>query len=260
MALQTGGTGPYAPAGAIIEVIERYRDRGLQTPITTDVLERVGIPESLSQRTLQALRLLDFVDADGQPSAELERLSRVPDDGEFKQGIRELLTAAYAEVYSYVDPATDGIDKVRGAFRAYNPRSQQDRMVSLFLGLCEWAGVDTTAAAASKKKTRAEKAPAPKTNGPQRPATPQPRKPREVKAARGGASSGPAASPLGDTAGLPPGLVGLLQQIPRGGAGWPEARRDEFLIAFKAVLDFSVPVRDQEPTSASIVEEEGADP
>ena len=42
---------------------------------------------------------------------------------------------------------------------------------------------------------------------------------------------------------LPPGLVGLLQQIPRGGKGWTQETRDNFLTAFTAVLDFTVPIR-----------------
>jgi len=43
---------------------------------------------------------------------------------------------------------------------------------------------------------------------------------------------------------LPPGLVGLLRQIPAAEAGWTKGTRDAFLAAFSAVLDFTVPVVD----------------
>lgn len=236
MALQTGGGAPYAPPAAVTEILDRYRERGLQTPITTEVLERAGVPESLSQRTLQALRLLDFIQQDGEVSPELERLSRVPAE-EWRKGMQDLLTAAYSEVWSFVDPAKDSIERVRDAFRPFNPRGQQERMVTLFLGLCEWSGMDVTAATASRKKS------APDPNGKAR-ATRRPPtifKPDKLPAQRqrGPSTRTPPATPPD----LPPGLLGLLQQIPTGGSGWDKETRDNFLAAFAAVLDFTVPVR-----------------
>jgi len=40
---------------------------------------------------------------------------------------------------------------------------------------------------------------------------------------------------------VPPALIGLIRQIPAK-RGWTEQRRDEFIRAFTAVLDFTVPV------------------
>ena len=48
MAIQADGTAPYAPAGTIIEIVERFRNHGLAEPFDTDVLERAGVPASLS--------------------------------------------------------------------------------------------------------------------------------------------------------------------------------------------------------------------
>lgn len=237
MALQSGGPAPYAPPAAVIEILMRYRDRGLQTPITTDVIERAGVPESLSQRTLQALRLLGFIQKDGNPSEEIERLARLPED-EWRKGMQDLLVATYSEVWSFVDPAKDSIDRIRDAFRMYNPRGQQERMVTLFLGLCEWAGVDVSAAVASKKKAG---------NGPQerkRPggsATKMPVVKVSTKNALQKRQSKTSDDPLTN---LPPGLVGLLQQIPASEKGWLKGNRDAFLTAFTAVLDFTIPVVD----------------
>ena len=47
--------GPYASPQSIIEIVDRHRDRGMPSPVTSDVLGRAGIPDSLIPRTIQAL-------------------------------------------------------------------------------------------------------------------------------------------------------------------------------------------------------------
>lgn len=248
MTLTAGQTGPYAPPAGVIEFMRRYRDRGLPVPITTEVLERAGIPETLSQRTLHSLRLLNLVDSEGNPTPEFEEASRAP-DAEYKQRLGELLTDVYGEIITLADPATDSYDRVRDAFRGLNPRGQQERMVTLFLGLLDYAGLDTSAASASRKRE-----PAKAGNGAARPTTV--RKTAAKKVAAGDKSRNADSEHNHNMDDLPAGLVGLLRQIPRGGAGWPSSRRDEFMKAFGAVLDFSVPVRDSEPSEDEPEEED----
>ena len=72
MAVTTASAAPYAPPSAVLEVITRYRNRGLSTPITAEVLARAGVSESLVPRTLQALQILDLVDDKGMPTDTLE--------------------------------------------------------------------------------------------------------------------------------------------------------------------------------------------
>ena len=92
MPLSPDALAPYAPPGSVIEVLRRYRERGLTKPFTTDVLERAGVPASLSRRTLQALKLLGFIDAEGIPNPEFEEASRAPEE-QYKERIGELITA-----------------------------------------------------------------------------------------------------------------------------------------------------------------------
>jgi Family of unknown function (DUF5343) len=93
-----------------------------------------------------------------------EGLRLVP-EAEYKARMGEWLTAAYADALKFVDPATATETQVRDAFRGYKPVGQQDRMVSLFLGLFEAAGI-----APERKK----KKPSPKPqNGPAARATRQ---------------------------------------------------------------------------------------
>jgi Family of unknown function (DUF5343) len=242
MAFQSGDLVPYAGPANVIDVLRRFRERGLPGPVTTEVLERAGISQTLSGRTLQALKLIGFLTAEGEQSEEFKAANRSPEE-DYKQRIGEILVEAYSEAIAFADPATDSYDSVRDAFRAYNPQSQQERMITLFLGLLDYAGHDTSTAVSSRKKAPAESS---------------------AKTARGNGSAGQSRAPIAaprrrgrpaakdskpsgsmtavDAGDLPPGLVGLLHQIPRGGDPWTKETRDNFLAAFSAVLDFSVPI------------------
>src|SRR5437868_3238699 len=64
---------PYATAGAILDFIDRYRNRGVPSPIDGDVLARAGVAHTLIARTLQALHTLDLIDPKtGTPTQTLE--------------------------------------------------------------------------------------------------------------------------------------------------------------------------------------------
>lgn len=131
---------PYAPSSSIVDLIERYRNRGLPSPVTADVLLRAGIPQSLVSRTLYALQVLDLIDEQGAPTKTFEGIRLAP-EAEYKQRLSEWLQSAYADVLKFVDPAVDDEIKVRDAFRSYQPVGQQSRMISLFLGLLGAAGM-----------------------------------------------------------------------------------------------------------------------
>jgi hypothetical protein len=224
---------PYAPASAILEVVDRFRNRGLQSPINAEVLGRIGISESLIPRTLQALRTLDLIDEDGKPTATLDGL-RLATEADFKKNLEGWMKSAYAPVFSFVDPAKDGETRIRDAFRGYNPAAQQSRMVTLFTGLCAAAGLI------------AEKAvPTPRNHAP-RPASPAAR-PAATSQARTRNAGHPAQAAKRATAsvnayGLPPAIAGLVESLPSPEEGWTAAERDRFLTTFKAVLDFAIPV------------------
>jgi hypothetical protein len=147
MALQPDGPGAYAPPRTTIGLVERWRDRGLPTPITTETLVRAGVStESLAPRIWQALRLFDLIDDDGQPTDQFIELRKVP-SGEYKERLASILRVAYADVLAHVDPAKDDYERIRDTFRAYRPPGVRDRMVTLFLGLSEYVGMISEARA-----------------------------------------------------------------------------------------------------------------
>jgi hypothetical protein len=229
---------PYAPASAILEVVDRYRNRGLQSPITAEVLGRIGISDSLIPRTLQALRTLDLIDEDGKPTATLDGL-RLAAEAEFKKHLEGWLKSAYAPVFSFVDPTKDGDTRIRDAFRGYRPAAQQSRMITLFTGLCAAAGLIAEKAIPTSRNH------APRAGGR---STPQVRAAADrVVTQRSSAIVRQSTLP---STGVPPAIAGLLSSLPAEGAGWTATKRDKFLKTFTAVLDFCVPIVEHEPDDA----------
>lgn len=229
MAVTTQSPAPYAPGTAVNTVISRFRNRGLQQPITKEVLIRAGVSESLVPRTLQALQTLDLIDDSGTPTPALLKLRSVP-ESDYKATMLEWMQSAYAEVFQFADPRHDDAIRVRDAFRAYTPHGQQDRMVSLFMSLCVEAGIidapPNDPKPAMRKPSRTAAAPA------------------SARAKPQGQRSQSQAPPHAPTAavGLAPALMGMLESIPKGGKGWTKQDRDKFVLTFNAVLDFAVPV------------------
>jgi len=241
MAVRKDGPAPYAPTPAVIDVIESYRDRSPQIPLTLDVLTRIGITESLAPRTLQALKLLDLLDDAGEPTTALVALKQAPHD-EFRSGVADIVRAAYADVFAYCDPANDPPARVIDAFRHFTPPSMRDRMVRLFYGLCEYAGmidaapkVENQPSAGRSRRPRLERA---ERNSAPRPV---PAAAREVPLRTPEPPSTPRTM-NGMPPNLHPALVGLLALIPSGTESWTRERRDGFVRAWEATLDICHPI------------------
>jgi hypothetical protein len=137
--LVVDGPAPYAPAKPILAAIDRHRQVRLAV-IDAPTLMRMGVPDSLIPRTLQAMRLLDLVDESGRPSEAMEAL-RTASTAEFKNVLSDVIRHAYAPVFEVVDPTVASHESVEDAFRRFTPSGQRDRMVSLFMGLLAEAGL-----------------------------------------------------------------------------------------------------------------------
>lgn len=237
MAVTANSPAPYAPAAAILDIIDRYRNRGLQKPFTPEVLGRAGITDSLIARVLYALRALDLNDEAGNPTETLEELARCP-EAEFKPKLAAWIRAAYADVFAFID-AGDSEEAIRDAFRNYNPRGQQPRMVTLFIGLCRAAGLRSDDKESEPRRRIVARRP---TTGQFLAAKRQPVRTRT-----------PDPAPIAG-AHLPPVLAGLLASLPEQSKGWTKDARSSFLKTFEAVLDFCYPVREPEEEDTSFLE------
>lgn len=243
---------PYAPASAILELIERHRNKGLPQVVDADVLARAGISDSLIPRTLQALKTLDLLTEDGRPSQVFEGIRLAP-TAEYQQRLTEWLNAAYADALSYVDPATDDEVAMRDAFRKYIPTGQQARMVTLFMGLFTAAGVmPQRAKAAPPKRTAQANGSAKPKSGPTnyqkaavRSLSGQRQPQNETRAPNFGGS-------------LPPAIAGLLASLPANGQ-WTQVQRDKFMAAFPVMLDFAFEIIPEAALASADNENENGD-
>lgn len=227
---------PYAPASAIMDLIERHRNRGLPSPIDGDVLARAGIAASLIPRTLYALQVLDLIHEDKKPTNVLEGLRLAP-EAEYKAKLAEWLKWAYADALQYIDPAADDETAIRDAFRNYQPIGQQSRMVTLFTGLFRAAGIGAEKPDRPTKKSGAGGASRSRSGA------------AGVLKSQSGGRSGtlpptrpsPRTPPPPSYQGLHPAIAGVLASLPDPSTGWIKADRDRFVAAFTAVLDFAIP-------------------
>ncbi|WP_316195455.1 MULTISPECIES: DUF5343 domain-containing protein [unclassified Bradyrhizobium] len=233
---------PYAPAAAIVDVVNRHRERGLPVPLNGEALGRIGVPDSLISRVLYALNVLDLIDVNGAPSPALEALRLAP-EAEFKPRLEEWLRSAYADIFGIVDPAKDDETRIRDAFRNYQPVGQQSRMVTLFVGLCSYAGIILERQATSRSSGSRSSSGARPLSAPTRP-----RPVATTSRAVGGVLRGlvtlphPKKAPTVNSGVLPPPLAGLLESLPDAADGWTKEERTKFLTTFEAVLDFCIPV------------------
>lgn len=237
---------PYAPPRAVLSIIEGFRDRGLQTPFTQEVLIRAGVSDSLAPRTLQALKLLDLVDGDGEPTQQFSDLAKAP-QAEFPERLAAILHAAYQDVFKFVNLEGDDYQRVRDAFRHYKPRGQQGRMVTLFLHLCYEAGLTEELL----KPPRAAKA---TSNPAHRPRHSRKKAGKKTLAAPD--DSAPA-SPKADveftasptpSSGQHPLIRGMIHSLPEAGSEWPQRARNAWVKAALANFDlvYELPPEDRE--------------
>lgn len=240
MAVTTDNPAPYTATVAITDFLDKYRNRGMSTPITGEVLERSGISVTMVPRTLQAIQVLELVNEDGSPTDTLEGL-RLAKSQEYQSKLEEWLKAVYADAFLYIDPSTDSETAIRDAFRGYIPTGQQSRMVKLFIGLCEEAGIREKSEKESKSRTR---------------------KVRTYKATVKKSTAKSKQNPKDgqvdlSLSGLPPAIYGLINSLPSTEKGWTDEQREKFLTTFGAVLDFCYPiVTESEDDGDSVTDED----
>ena len=150
--------------------------------------------------------------------------------------MQEWLRDVYTDVLQYGDPGTDILDRIQESFRTYEPQGQRKSMAALFVGLWQYAGLPIAGS---------------DNGGTTRRSTPsQPRRRTQTTKRK----KTDQLAPIDD---LPPGLVGLLREIPKVGT-WTQDRRDAFVGAFEAMLDFTVRI-DNSPPSDDNAESEISD-
>lgn len=196
---------PYAAAANVLGVLTRIRGRNLPDRIDNDFLRLAGIPEIVYGRVREALRFLGIVEEDGSPSDLLRSMHSAPEQ-EYRDLLAGTLRDAYREDFARVDPGKDTQVEIIDQFAPYQPKSQTQRMVMLFLGLCREAGMPVLDAPRERKMKASGRARGRVERGPQRQTE------AAIPAARGQVTLPPRIDPnvlfgvtLEDMDSLPPG-------------------------------------------------------
>lgn len=232
-------TAPYAPVNHVLNLIRRLHERGLPDPLTLRDMGRLGVPEGNAPRTLAAIRFLGLIDETGNLTPAADRLQRATST-EYPQALAEILRAAYAPVFAVADPARDSEIAINDAFRHYEPRAQRPRMVIVFQGLCQEAGlVEGGPPPARTRARRAESEGTPITRRP--PTTPPARPNQQPESGSPPPAQPPSPPPDGADYRL---LSALIQQLPKE-AKWSKSRRDRWVQAMTAGVDLLIEVTEE---------------
>ena len=132
---------PYAPPSNVIAVLKRARIRNLPERITNDFLNLAGVPSGMESRAAFALTFLGLMEDDGRPTAALRSIAAAG-EAEYREQLAQVIRSAYSADFDRVDPSADDHATIMDAFARYQPRSQTNRMVMTFLGLCREAGIE----------------------------------------------------------------------------------------------------------------------
>jgi hypothetical protein len=153
----------------------------------------------------------------------------------------------YGEILEIADPASATYEQVEDAFRGHTPAGQRTRMVTLFIGLCDYAGLlpeDSSLRGSIRSAKRGKiavgrqkaqvrkKSPVTKREGAERPATTPPA--HETRRM----SKGEMLQELSKTpVVLHPFIQGLIETLPAVGSEWPPEKREKWLNAASATFD-----------------------
>src|ERR1700737_1730646 len=116
MSTNPGRPPPYAPPATVLHVIHHFQQREVPDLLTDTVLGQIGVKDSVMLMVKQALMFLTLMREDGTTTDNFRAL-RFATDEERVKVFRDLLTAAYSDIFAVRDPENATRADLLNAFR-----------------------------------------------------------------------------------------------------------------------------------------------
>lgn len=240
MVTDTGKQTPYAALAPVIALIRRRRERSLPDPLNTEKLIQLGISEGNISRVLQTLRFLNLIDEEGYQTEGFNRIARAKEQ-EYPDILAEIIKGAYHDVFNIIGDDLNQVTDIElnDAFRLCQPESQRNRMIILFRGLCQEAGLIAGGPPETHMRSRTTGKPSPsQTNGAKK-TLPKSEPSQPLQSA--------ITHPVSHHSTQPDFVLlqNLIKQLPSTGK-WTQARRDKWIKAVEANVDVLIDIVDYE--------------
>lgn len=214
---------PYAPPGTVLGIIRKWREHSLPEQVSTEWLTKNGIGLSSQPFIKRTLTFLGLTDAGSNTTEAARRLQTAASD-QYLSVLEEIVRAAYVPILKVVNPSTASRTQIEDAFRGEEPQAQRPRMVALFVGLCQEAGIPLKEPPQGGRKV----------NGARNRVTLKVASKQPEAAA---APTPPPPTPVTTNRTLHPSLDYWIAEIPASGEEWTRSDFDSWLSIFSSMVE-----------------------
>lgn len=141
MASAKENSAPYTSIGNMLLILGRIRKGWVPNQIDKGEMEKVGITASNANRTIAALEYLGLTNEDNRTTDTWKAIA-TSTTNDYPKVLEGILRNAYPSIFEIHPNPADATDvEIGNAFAKSEPLNQRGRMVSLFRGLCQEAGL-----------------------------------------------------------------------------------------------------------------------
>lgn len=215
---------PYVPFRTLFNFIELLRKIGVPQRIDRSVWGSM-CSGATGSYLMVTLRYLELIDDDGAPTDTLNRVVQSSDQG--KAHFKAIVPKAYSGILHGIDPQRATLNQLQEQFRESGVTgSTVKKAVRFFLTICRFSGIALSPHLSGKIRESTMT----------RRRSPQRARRRTDNAESGEERSLPPTTPV-------PGVIsenlllrGLFEKLPKPGTVWPDADRENWVEAAKAVF------------------------